>query len=284
MNWRLFALLGVLGVAACESVPIDAGDDRPALEAPSSVRAAGQDRSILVSWVAPAEIQDFRIYVGTTPDELEAVQGVEASPVAEGSRSWEARVEGLSNGTTYYVAVTAFLDRTESEPSTTVSVATPSLTAPTIVDIESSNGEVAVHWTSELERFKVYVGPEPEDLTIVQGAEVTQSWMSSDAWQSTVSGLSNGETYYFSVSALLGEEESELSEPVPAMPVAHACQAHMIETRDTYGAPEEINAYDASDYHSHGWWYWSRGWQINFTWGRYISGCDISTYTFTPIP
>lgn len=61
------------------------------------------------------------------------------------------------------------------------------------------------------------------------------------------------------------------------------CSREMDDTRDKYGEPEEINSYDASDYHSVDWWYWSQGVEFTFAWGEIVDGCEVSKYTFTPI-
>lgn len=61
------------------------------------------------------------------------------------------------------------------------------------------------------------------------------------------------------------------------------CEKEGRATRERYGEPEEIRKYDSGDYHSHTWWYWSRGFSRNFTWSKDIS-CEQSDYTFTPIP
>lgn len=61
------------------------------------------------------------------------------------------------------------------------------------------------------------------------------------------------------------------------------CSAEMDEVRSQYGAPEEVNTFDEDDYHSVDWWYWTQGVEYTFTWGKYVEGCDVSRYTFTPI-
>jgi hypothetical protein len=61
------------------------------------------------------------------------------------------------------------------------------------------------------------------------------------------------------------------------------CDSKMEEVRANRGEPEEVNRYDASDYHSVDWWYWSQGICYTFTWGSLVGGCEVSTYTFTPI-
>jgi hypothetical protein len=62
------------------------------------------------------------------------------------------------------------------------------------------------------------------------------------------------------------------------------CAEEMDEVRTSLGPAEEINTYSSSGYYSHDWWYWSRGVEYTFTWGSYVTGCEVSRYTFSPIP
>jgi hypothetical protein len=61
------------------------------------------------------------------------------------------------------------------------------------------------------------------------------------------------------------------------------CEDEMSDTRKRHGAPEEVNTYNSGDYHNVDWWYWSKGIEFSFTWGKNVDGCEVSTYTFTPI-
>lgn len=61
------------------------------------------------------------------------------------------------------------------------------------------------------------------------------------------------------------------------------CDSKMKEYRNDWGTPEEINKYDSDGYHNWDYWYWSQGRQVSFTWGTDVDGCDVSTYTFSPI-
>jgi hypothetical protein len=138
-----------------------------------------------------------------------------------------------------------------------------------------SSGTVHLYYTSgsNVDEIRVYQGRERSRLSLAsEGIEPTSA--------TTITGLENGTTYYFALTAVRYDSESGLSEAVSARPVPHPCWDKMQE-QDT---PEEIDPYDSSDYHSHTWWYWSRGWSITFTWGTYVAWCDISTYSFEPIP
>ena len=61
------------------------------------------------------------------------------------------------------------------------------------------------------------------------------------------------------------------------------CSDEMDEFIGHVGQPEEVNEYDEHNFHSHTWWYWSRGFSRTFTWGNGVTGCDVGDYTFTPI-
>jgi len=63
------------------------------------------------------------------------------------------------------------------------------------------------------------------------------------------------------------------------------CDKEMDKKRSEYGEPEEVETYTSSDYNSVTWWYWSKGISFTFKWGSLIEkGCEVSTYTFPPIP
>lgn len=61
------------------------------------------------------------------------------------------------------------------------------------------------------------------------------------------------------------------------------CDSEIRNLVDQIGDPEEIQRYDASNYHSHTYWYWSMGFSRTFTWGENVYNCDVSDYTFEPI-
>jgi hypothetical protein len=63
------------------------------------------------------------------------------------------------------------------------------------------------------------------------------------------------------------------------------CDDEKKDVRSQWGPPEEINTYDTSDYHSEDWWYWTKGFEYTFKWGRHVEhACETSRYNFTPIP
>jgi hypothetical protein len=140
---------------------------------------------------------------------------------------------GLTNGTTYYYVVTAVTTAGESSPSIQVNC-TPSATAPiagpTGVTAAPGNTQVTISWTgvSGATSYNIYwattSGFATSAGTKVPG--VTSPY--------TVTGLANGTTYYFVVTAVESAGESSPSSQVNAIP-APSAQAGPIGVTATAG-------------------------------------------------
>ena len=55
---------------------------------------------------------------------------------------------------------------------------------------------------------------------------------------------------------------------------------------DKYGSPEEVDEYESTNYHSIDWWWWSKGFMVNFLLSTYndVYGWTVDhTYSFDPI-
>jgi len=50
------------------------------------------------------------------------------------------------------------------------------------------------------------------------------------------------------------------------------------------GQPDDIDSYSSSSYTETTYWYWSAGIAYTFKEGEGIADCEVSTYTFSPIP
>jgi hypothetical protein len=155
-----------------------------------------------------------------------------------------------------------------------------------VMALQGGSGEVFLYFEppQHIDEIRVYQGMSAGNLGHVRSepAKIPEGYMPSGSL--TISGLENETTYYFALTAVRFGYESDLSEVVSARPVPHSCWEAMQEERTDIGPQEEVDRYDSSDYHSHTWWYWSRGWSLTFTWGSFAYGCDISTYSFEPIP
>jgi hypothetical protein len=171
--------------------------------APTNVTATAGDSSASVSWTAPSDggsgITSYTVtpYVGTTAGTPKTVTG---SPPATSTT-----VTGLTNGTAYTFKVTA----TNSVGTGPASAASNSVTpagatvpgAPTGVTASPGNASAVVSWTapsnggSTITSYTVtpYIGTVAQATSTVTG--------SPPATSTTVTGLTNGTAYTFTVTA-----------------------------------------------------------------------------------
>jgi Fibronectin type III domain len=192
---------------------------------PTGVTATAADASANLSWSAPASdggsaIIGYRItpYIG----------GVAQTPINTGSTATTRTITGLTNGTTYTFTVAATNGSgtgAESAPSTPVTP-TPATApgAPTGVTGASRDSAVALTWTAPASdggsaiigyRITPYIGATAQ--TAVNTGSTATGY--------TVTGLTNGTAYTFTVQAInaIGTgPASAASAPVtPAVPPAN---------------------------------------------------------------
>ena len=198
---------------------------------PAGLTATPGHGRVTLSWTAPgsdggAGISGYLIYQGTSPGG-EAATPVNGSPVSATSYT----VTGLANGTTYYFKVAAVNDAKRQGNDSGEASATPvsaaasaSATAsashgsgtgapaapggPTGLTATAGNARVSLSWTapafdggSPLARYQVYLATNPStpgtsDLSA--GTPVK----SVTGTSTVVTGLTNGTTYYFAVTAV----------------------------------------------------------------------------------
>jgi lysophospholipase L1-like esterase len=185
------------------------------LSAPTGVTAMAGNGEATIGWSALAGATSYNIYYSTTPGVTKAtgnrITGV-TSPTT---------FTGLINNTTYYFVVTAVNAVGESPESSQVS-ASPNIapTAPTGVSATPGHGEVTVGWSAAAgaTSYNIYYST-TSGVTNVTGIKV--SGVNSPK---IVTGLTNGTTYYFVVTAVNifgaeGPESSQVSAtPTPAPP------------------------------------------------------------------
>ena len=182
--------------------------------------AAAGNGSARLTWTAPASggkpITSYTItpYVGT---EAQQTTTVPAPPPPAGTV-----VTGLQNGTSYTFVVTANNELGAGAPSEPSSAITPEATitepaAPTEVSAAAGNASVTLKWSepanggSPITRYRItpYIGGVAQQATTLTG--------SPPATGTTLTGLTNGTSYTFTVKAAnaLGfGPESEPSAPV----------------------------------------------------------------------
>ena len=188
--------------------------------APTLNSAASGNGTVALIWSAPTSnggsaITGYRVYRGTT-------SGSETLLTTLGNvTSWSDT--GLTNGTTYYYKVSALNAVGESVASNELS-AKPAAGAtapgaPTLNSATPGNGTVALGWSapgsnggSAITGYKVYRGT-------ASGGETLLTTL-SNVTSFTDTGLTNGTTYYYKVSALNSVGESVASNELSAKPAA----------------------------------------------------------------
>lgn len=167
---------------------------------PQNLEAVGGDREVMLSWSTVPDATQYRIYMATDDDQS---NNVEIAIAASSSYS----VQDLVNGTTYYFVVKAENAGVMSEVSNQAS-ATPSTVpgAPTHVKATAGNGRAVVTFRapadnggSPITGYEVIISP---GGTVVTGGTSPI----------TITGLTNGTSYTFTVKAINDAGGSEASE------------------------------------------------------------------------
>jgi len=216
---------------------------------PAGLTATPGHGRVTLSWTAPgsdggAGISGYLIYQGTSPGG-EAATPVNGSPVSATSYT----VTGLANGTTYYFKVAAVNDAKRqgsdsgeasatpvsaaASASATTSTSKGSGTAassapggPTGLTATAGDARVSLSWIapasdggSPLARYLVYLGTNPGTFDLSASAPVK----SVTGTSTVVTGLTNGTTYYFVVTAVNADGTmSNASEQASAEPTENA--------------------------------------------------------------
>jgi hypothetical protein len=189
--------------------------------APRSPTATGGNSATTVGWTAPAStggkpITGYNVYRGTTAGGISKTP-VNTTPLAATARSYVAK--GLTNTIRSYFVVRAINAFGTSEPSTVVSAVPLGVPQrPTYLVGYPGNGSAGLRWSapdaekSSITGFDVYKGT----------TKVNASPLAATARSLTVTGLTNGTSYSFTVRALNGSGQSAPSAPVSVTPTAAA--------------------------------------------------------------
>jgi fibronectin type 3 domain-containing protein len=202
------------------------------MEVPAGVTATPLNGQATISWLAVTGASSYNIYwsntSGVTPANGKIIS------VAAGTFTPSYTQTGLTNGTTYYYVVTAVNSNGESAPSTQVSC-TPAGDAPSSVSATPGNGVVTLAWSAMpgASSYNIYwsttSGVTPGSGTQIAGipASVAPSYSQT--------GLANGTTYYYVVTAVNGSNESSPSVQVSASPAVTPVPAEPIGVFATSG-------------------------------------------------
>ena len=183
--------------------------------APTGLTATRGNTQVVLSWTAPAsdggsQVTGYELYVGTTAD----LSG--NAPVARVTGT-VVTVTNLINGTRYYFRVTAVNRVGEGRPSNEVSAVPLTVPgAPTGLTATPGDSQVTLSWAAPtsggaaINGYLIFEGTSPggENRNPVNGSLV-------NATSYTVTGLTNGTTYYFRVIAVNAAGQGPLSAEMP---------------------------------------------------------------------
>jgi subtilisin family serine protease len=179
-------------------------------DAPTGLVATAGDGTVSLHWNASSGATGYTVRRST-------VSGSGFSTIATGITATTYTDAGLSNGTTYYYRVSALNAAGESADSAEVS-ATPMLlppAAPTGLAATPGNGQISLSWTAPsgvtsytVKRSSTSGGPYTPIQTGISGTSIVDT------------GLVNGATYYYVVTAVNAAGESPTSNEASATPTA----------------------------------------------------------------
>jgi fibronectin type 3 domain-containing protein len=178
-------------------------------------------RSITVKWrknIEPDFLR-YRVYQGTSPNPTTKVHSTTAWAAAETSKTFT----GLTNGTRYYLRVTAVDSSANESPySNEVDAMPADRQAPSVpqnlVVTDSSSTTITIKWRKNTEsdflRYRIYRGTSPNPTTKVDSTTAGAADTSK-----TFASLTNGTRYYLRVTAVdSAGNESAYSNEVSAVP------------------------------------------------------------------
>src|SRR3989338_2030534 len=209
---RFFLLISVYSffiafLNGCGSGQGTATPTGTAPSAPTGVTVTAGNKQVSISWTAVSGATSYNIYWLTTS----GVTKTTGTKVTSNTNSYTHT--GLTNGATYYYVVTAVNSDGESSESSEVS-ASP-ISAPAGVTAAAGNGQVSISWTAVSGATYNIYWLATSGVTKTTGTKITGA---SSPYTHT--GLTNGTTYYYVVTAVDNNGESSESSEVNAMPAS----------------------------------------------------------------
>lgn len=179
---------------------------------PTNVAVVPGETTFTLSWTGVSGATSYNIYRSSSP-------GVSATPGnligSAGSTISTYTVTGVSRGTSAYFVITAIYNG-GSESSASAEVSATAGVPPGVV-AAAGDSSAMVSWSpvTGAQSYTIYYGT-AAGVTPATGTAVAVS----SGTAKTVSGLTNGTTYYFVVTATFSDGEGPVSAEVHAMPVA----------------------------------------------------------------
>jgi hypothetical protein len=261
LAYLLLLMMIIISMSACGST------SNPPVAATTTylnvqVRADAGDGEVTLNWQMVAGATTYNIYyIADTTSTYSSTNKPSSATMKTGTKissiiSATKTITGLTNGTTYWFAISTVTSSVESDLSIAIS-STPSTTtipaAPENVRANAGNEQVTVTWTpvpTGVDHYIVYCYTE-EGLTINEGTVTTPlntptynsqvvdsttiHWTEGNNVGSTPNaGLVNGTTYYFFVVSVNADDEQNSSffysatpstTPPPFAPVLTAATA-----------------------------------------------------------
>jgi fibronectin type 3 domain-containing protein len=182
------------------------------LAVPSHLVATAGDGQVTLFWTAAPGATTYNVYYSTAQG-----AGKSGGNKIAGGPTPMLTVTGLTDGSTYYFVVTAVSSAGESNVSNEVSAKPVALVAavPAGVTATPSNGQVTISWlpANGAVTFNIYYSTS-SPVTTANGTEI--NGITSTSY--TLTGLTNGVTYYFIVTSVNTGGESNASSEVSATP------------------------------------------------------------------
>ncbi len=173
---------------------------------PTGLSAVAGNAQVGLSWDSVSGATSYNVERSTTSGQEVTITNVSETSYVD---------TGVTNGTTYYYEVAAVNAGGESGNSSEVSV-TPSATAPPLaptgLSAVAGNAAVALSWNSSTGATSYNV-----ERSTTSGQEVTIANVSGTTYTNT--GLTDGTTYYYEVSAVNANGPGGNSSEVSATPV-----------------------------------------------------------------
>jgi hypothetical protein len=178
---------------------------------PTVISASPGDQQVTISWDAVGGATSYNIYWSTTS----GVTKITGTQIADATSPYTHT--GLTNGTTYYYVVTALNLYGEGDESTEVSATPEGLPPepPTNISVIAEEGQITIGWddVSGATSYNIYwlTTSGVTKITGTQIADATSPYMHT--------GLTNGTTYYYVVTAANANGESSESVEMAAVPM-----------------------------------------------------------------
>jgi fibronectin type 3 domain-containing protein len=199
----------------------------PELLPPENIAATSANRQVTLTWDAEANVDSYLVNRSDTSGGPYKKVGSSTTPTFTDT--------SVRNGRTYYYVIVAVDGGVQSSDSAEVS-ATPVLQPPADLEATAGNQQIVLNWTASIGAvsYKVFRSQTPGG-PYSKITKVTETTF-------TDTGLKNGTTYYYVVTAYNGSENSAYSDEVNAAPSATADTVASIPSGDALSTPTELTA------------------------------------------